>query len=340
MELMLATFNFIRILKAEDRDRFCWPAGPSPLKSGDAVRHCPDSSAMLLDRTGRVAARCSLWWTETPQHGDDRLGAVGHYAAALPEAAAQILEWATGHLTAQGCTLAVGPMDGNTWRRYRFLTERGDEPLYFLEPDNPDDWPGHFTNNGFEPLAHYYSALNTDLSSEDPRLLDVARRTADAGITLRTLDLGHFEDELRSIFQLSLDSFGQNFLYTPITLQEFLAQYQPIQPYVNQELVLIAEQQGKPIGYVFGIPDLLQARRGQRIDTVIVKTLAVHPEHGGRGLGGLLIARCHDAARKIGCTRAIHALMHETNKSRRISSHTAKPFRRYTLFAKRLGCAP
>ena len=37
---------------------------------------------------------------------------------------------------------AVGPLDGSTWRRYRLVTERGVEPPFFMEPDNPDDWPG------------------------------------------------------------------------------------------------------------------------------------------------------------------------------------------------------
>ena len=75
------------------------------------------------------------------------------------------------------------------------------------------------------------------------------------------------------------------------------------------------------------------------MSTVILKTLAVHPDYSGLGLGGLLTARSHDAARQLGYHRVIHALMHETNKSRRISGHTAVPVRRYTLFAKPLGNA-
>lgn len=41
-------------------------------------------------------------------------------------------------------------------------------------------------------------------------------------------------------------------------------------------------------------------------------------------------------ARALGFTRAIHALMHETNKSRNLSAHYAKTIRRYTLFSKKL----
>src|SRR5439155_18340435 len=130
------------------------------------------------------------------------LGLLGHYGVRAGAAAAPLLALACDRLAAHGCTLAVGPMDGSTWQRYRLLTERGSEPAFFLEPDNPDDWPGHFTAAGFTALAHYYSALNADLEREDPRLAAVAGRLSAAGVTVRPLQLDRFDDELRGIFAL------------------------------------------------------------------------------------------------------------------------------------------
>ncbi len=329
----------VPVLRPEDQARFCALPGLSQLTPEILQRHRPDALWMLADAAGGVVGRCSLWWRHAPPLGDERLGLIGHYAVADADAAAQLLQLACADLVRHGCTRAVGPMDGNTWQRYRFLTERGPEPVFFLEPDNPDDWPGHFTAQGFTPLAEYYSALNTDLTHQDPRMPEIAGRLEGQGVTLRPLQFDRFEDELRRVYALSLLSFRQNFLYTPIGEDDFVAQYRGIRPYVRPELVLIAERMGEPIGYVFAIPDLLQAKRGQAIDTVIVKTLAVHPDHGGAGLGGLLVARCQEAAARLGYTRAIHALMHEANKSRRISSHTARVMRRYTLYSRPLGAA-
>jgi predicted N-acetyltransferase YhbS len=160
------------------------------------------------------------------------------------------------------------------------------------------------------------------------------------GIVLRSLSLDRFEEELRGIHEVSLASFAHNFLYTPISQEGFVNQYRDVKPYVQPDLVLVAERSdGQMVGYVFALPDLLQAQRGQAIDTVIIKTLAVHPALGGSGLGTLLTAHCQEAARQLGYARAIHALMHETNKSRKISSHTAKPMRRYTLYCRSLGAS-
>lgn len=328
------------VTKPDDMRAFCALPGLSALSPEVVARQRPDGSWLLLDAAGAPAARYSLWWTNAPPHDGHRIGLIGHYSASSSEAAKALLQAACDQLASRGCTLAVGPMDGNTWQRYRLLTERGDEPVFFLEPDNPDDWPAHFTDNGFSVLAHYSSTLATDLDRADSRLPEVAGRAAAEGVTVRPLDVSRFEEELRAIHALSLASFRDNFLYTPIGEEDFVAQYRGIKDHVRPELVLVAEQRGQVIGYVFGLPDLQQARRGQPVETVVVKTLAVHPDHGGKGLGGLLTARCHQAARGLGITRAIHALMHETNRSRRIGGDAFRPMRRYALFARPLGGTP
>jgi GNAT superfamily N-acetyltransferase len=325
----------IQVQNPEQLARFCAPVGLPLLEVEVAARHNADAHWMLQNSTGDVVARCSLWWQTTPVHGDHRLGLIGHYAARDAEAAAQLLELACERLAAQDCTMAVGPMDGSTWQHYRLLTERGSEPGFFLEPDNPDEWPAHFSGNGFTVLATYVSALATNLSRPDPRLVRVAERAAARGIRIRALDLERFEAELRCLHRLALAGFEQNFLYTPIDESEFMALYRPLRPTIRPELSLIAERHGQPVGFVFALPDLLQVRRGESIDTVILKTVAVHPDHRSGGLGSLLVARCHEVAHSLGYRRAIHALMHETNDSRKISRRNeARVMRRYALFAR------
>jgi GNAT superfamily N-acetyltransferase len=327
----------VQVQSPEQLADFCAPAGLPPLEVEAVARHKADVHWLLKNSDNDVAARCSLWRQMTPAYGDHRLGLIGHYAAYNAEAAAQLLDLACDRLAAQGCTLAVGPMDGSTWQRYRLLTERGREPGFFLELDNPDEWPAHFSRNGFTVLATYVSALATDLSRPEPRLARVAERAAARGIRIRPLDPARFEAELRCLHGLALASFEQNLLYTPIDESEFMALYRPLRPTIRPDLILIAERHDRPVGFVFALPDWLQARRGEALDTVILKTVAVHPDHRSGGLGSLLVACCHEVAHNLGYRRAIHALMHETNDSRKISRrHEARVMRRYALFAKLL----
>ena len=299
--------------------------------------HSADANWVVLDQANRVQARCSLWWKSVPLHEDERLGLIGNYAAAEHEAASVLLRRACAELSKRGCTMAVGPMDGSTWGNYRLITERGNEPIFFLEPENPKDWPAQFSAAGFFPLARYYSSLVSDLSERDNPCRGSAERLREMGVEIRPIRASEVESDLRKIYHVVCRSFRKSFLYTPISESDFIAQYRLLLPHVRPELVLLAEREGVLIGFVFAVPDLFQLARAKVIDTVIVKTLSVLPECAGAGLGGLLVEHVQQLARSLGYRRAIHALMHENNASRRISAAAkSTTIRRYTLFARRL----
>jgi GNAT superfamily N-acetyltransferase len=309
--------------------------GVSLVSPAERRLHAPDRALALVEG-GSLVARCSCWWTETPIYEGRAVGVIGHYAAADARSADMLLSNACELLASMGAALAVGPMDGTTWRRYRFIVDRGAEPSFFLEPDNPDEWVEHWRRAGFGTLANYTSAMNDDLGRADPRAAPALQRLRDAGVTIRTLDTARLDLELRGIFMLSLAAFKGNFLYTPISEEEFIEQYRAVLPFLRPELVLLAERDGSLVGFMFGLPDLLQARRGGAVDTVILKTVAVDPALGGMGLGGVLMDQAHRTAHGLGFRRAIHALIHETNVSRRLSNRTARTIRHYGLFSKRL----
>jgi GNAT superfamily N-acetyltransferase len=337
-------YQFLQIEKSNQLTELSRLSGLSALDAQSFVSHSPDAHWVLVEEGAitppaelpRIAGRCSLWWKTVPPYPEQKLGLIGHYAVQDAGAAHQLLDHACQQLSEQGCTMAVAPIDGNTWRRYRLLSERGSEPNFFLEPDNPDQWCDQFRAKGFTALAHYSSAINSDLTQQDPRLERVSERLKGLGIRVRSLNLQQFGSELERIYRLCLTSFRQNFLYTPIAFPEFAAQYSQILPHLQPELVLMAEQAGRLVGFLFAIPDLLQAKRGERMNTVIIKTVAVLPDRQYAGLGNFLVAKCQAIAHQRGYSRAIHALMHDENNSRSLSRHYAQTIRGYTLFAKSL----
>jgi GNAT superfamily N-acetyltransferase len=301
----------------------------------DFKTHHADVHISALSERGEVQSRCSLWWNHVPTYEPHRLGVIGHYAAVSDDSATDLLAAAQERLRAAGCTLAIGPMNGNTWRSYRFVTERGDEPPFFLEPSNPTEWPAQFERAGFSSLASYFSALNSDLCRPDPRLDALEKKFAEANVVLRSADpdLGR---ELKNIYAVSEISFQQNFLYTEIPEAEFVAMYEPVLPMAHPELVLIAERDGQCVGYLFAVPDFAQKARGADVDTFIVKTVSILPQPELRGLGTLLVARAQQLGRGMGFRRCIHALMFENNVSLNISRHYATVIRKYTLHSKDL----
>lgn len=282
------------------------------------------------------SARCSLWWDIVPAYPGEKLGVIGHFQALSASSGQTILKHASQRLRELNLTLAVGPMDGNTWRRYRVLTHRGSEPPFFMEPDNPDLWPEAFASAGFDPLATYSSLLVTDLTRRDPRSARTLDRLKRDGITIRQLDPDRFEDDLRRIYQVSIVSFSENYLYTELSESAFLSQYIPYKEKIRPELVLIAEHAGQPVGYLFAIPDYAEALRGEPVKTVVGKTLAILPGRRYGGLGVVLADILHERSHSLGFTRLIHALQHESNKVRNMSDFFGSVMRRYTLYSRHL----
>ncbi len=302
--------------------------------------HAADAHLCALGSKAEIRAHCSVWWREAPPMAGHRIGAIGHYASMADDASAALLEEAVRQLRENGCTLAVAPMDGNTWRRYRFVTDfsaqEHAEPPFFLEPANPPEWPTQFEQAGFTSLAEYYSALNSHLDRPDDRVAPIAARVQANGISIRAARRSELPLELKRIYALTCVAFTRNFLYTELPEAAFLAQYVPVLQHIRPELILLAEQGSALVGYLFAIPDFAQAARVSTIDTFVIKTVAILPESRLRGLGGLLVSRAHLAGRELGFKRAIHALMHEDNVSRHISNRYATTMRRYTLYSREL----
>lgn len=304
----------------------------------DLNRHAPNAHWVILDKAERITGRCSLWWQHSLRHEGHAIGLIGHYAADDMQTGQQLLANACKELAGKGCTLAVGPMDGNTWRSYRFVTAGKAEAPFFLEPANPPTWPRQFEEYGFKRLSNYFSSLDDRLNVEDDaQARRAARRMADLGVRLRTLDMAHFDEELKAIYRIVTTSFQRGFLYQSISEAEFVTQYDQVRPYVQPELVTIAMHEDQPIGFIFTLPDMLSARLGKPIETAIVKTLCVLPDRRFAGLGTHLGIANRRAVHQLGYRRMIHALMHESNASRCISARYASTvFRRYSLFARLL----
>jgi GNAT superfamily N-acetyltransferase len=326
----------MRSISLDDQNlhRFCCLCGLDALDPQTVRRHAPDA-ALLDDEAGTPVGRASLWWRATPSYRSERVGLIGHCAAIGAAAAVRMLEAACAHLANAGCTIAIGPMDGSTWRRYRLLTERGDEPTFFMEPDNHDDWPGHFKAAGFGVLAQYYSALCEDLGAIPPSPA-VAQRLLKHGYTVRPIELARIEAELSALWSLATDAFADNFLYSPISEDEFITLYMPLLPVLRPELVLIAEHGGQAVGFGLSVPDVLQAQRGQPIDTFVFKTLGVASRMNQRGIGKWIFDCTIQAARGLGLHRAIFALMHADNPSGRLVHPAGRDFRRYALYGRKL----
>ena len=242
-------------------DRYLQPAEWPPVQSADLAAQLPDATWLVVVGNAAVA-RASAWWTSVPQIAGQTSGAMGHFAASDRDAALAVLDTACSALRGAGVTLALGPMDGNTWRRYRLVIESGGEPPFFLEPTNPPQWPQWFADAGWRIHSEYVSSINDTLSRIDPAGPEKAKAIAERGIVMRDLRIDDYDAELRRIYAVARVSFASAYLYTLIDEDEFVAQYAAARPAVVPSLVTIAEHEGRPIGFCFCLPDLNERLSG------------------------------------------------------------------------------
>lgn len=311
-------------------------AGPGHAAHLDPAGEAPQGTLSVRDAHGTAIATCSLWWKGRPVLDGQPTGYIGHFSAANEPAALDLLDRACKALADHGCKVAVGPIDGTTWHRYRLVTAGSAEPAFFLEPSNPSEWPQYFRGAGFRTLARYQSRVTDSLSVEDSRAARAEERLKARGFRVRPLDPAHLGDELTAIHRIAVAAFTGAFLYQPISLDSFRESMAPVLPHLNPELVLIAEHRDRPAGFLFAIPDALNRSVAGAQETVVLKTVAVLPGRKNAGLGGWLSRHFHRRAAELGYRRVIHALIHEANSSLNLHRAPSTTLREYTLFSKPL----
>lgn len=295
----------------------------------------------------RLVARLS------PQLRDEQgrpYGMLGFFEALdRPEAVARLFEEAAAWLRQAGAGPIVGPMDGDTWHRYRLNVGPFAEPPFLLEPYNPPYYETLWEGWGFRVLERYFSK-QVETAAVVAHLEGRQRAAHEAGYRLRRIDLGRFEDELRLLYRLSKVLFSGNFLYTEIPEEEFLALYADSRPILDPDLIWFAEAaDGQPVGFLFAYPDRFRAvaaMRGERgwlaklrfllnrrsAGAVDFKTLGVLPGHRRAGVAASLFHRGHAVALEKGFRTANHCLFREGNPSGDLDGGAGRLLRRYHLY--------
>lgn len=249
----------------------------------------------------------------------------GDFSCKAPEAGAEILRKGIKRVQEAGLDRVIGPMSGDTWHSYRFVSESDGSAPFLMEPSNKPHEPEVFQSAGFAEISRYFSArvpLQTAAGSAPPETDD---------FVVEEWDGTDPEALFRQVFELSTRAFSSNAFYKPISAADFLAMYMPVVPMMKRDLILFAyRRDGTLAGFLFGIPNYAE---GPNPTSAILKTYASLEPGAGRHLAH----RFHKKAFSMGYDTAIHALIHDDNTSAdRSAAEGATIFRRYVLLGQKL----
>ena len=244
-------------------------------------------------------------------------------------------------LKKEGIETIIGPLNGTTWNTYRYVTEKGNGRPFLLEPWNEDYSVSLFEKLDFKHLAGYISTVMEGMDSDGRKNLDKKIEKLKKFDYYKDIRVESAENKdllkvLNKVYDLTVEAFKNNFLYSELEREIFLKIYMSYEDKIVKKFFKMLYLKGELIGYVFGIPDYTELGYKGKIDTIILKTIAVSPEYNGKGMGYILINSLVEEAEKEGYENVIYALMHESNVSKNIGLLLGNMLRRYTLFIKEL----
>lgn len=285
-----------------------------------------------------VLAEATCFYAGTPEVNGQRIGTIGELTINNNEAGTKLLEECERILKEKGVKQIVAPMNGNTWKQYRSLKwSNGDAP-FVMEKVSPVEYNEVFEKAGFKEIDEYTSTKGKVKDYFDNEILDeIEKRLADENITIRKFEKSKAVEELKKIYNVSVQSFCRNPFYTPIDEENFIAQYTPFIEMVDDDLILMAEKDGKEIGFLFAIPDFNEMQTKGKISTLILKTIAVLPEYEDMAIGNVMNRIIAKKALEKGFEDWIYAFMYKDNTSQKLAERNGtQTMREYVLFGKDL----
>ncbi len=243
----------------------------------------------------------------------------------------------------QGASRLIGPMIYNTWFPYRarlFDEEQsriGAEGFqgFSWEPNQNRGDERLWEDAGYQAIEKYSSRGYSDLQGFYQRLKPALDAALADGFTIHTFPSLMVDEASRSrllddLFQLTMQSFKDAFLFQPIPREYFhqlyLAGFSELKDLSSS--FLMRDREGRAAAFSFGFPD-----RGY----MVFKTLAVGTDYRGKKLSNAVMAASAEVGVRQGLDKMIHALMRRGNLSEHFGGRSELLFEHsYGLFAKQL----
>lgn len=286
------------------------------------------AAAFVVFRQGQALGCLCLYYNEHLSHQGRSVWLVGNFDCIDDSGVAGILlNGAASEARAAGAGYLAGPMNGSTWEDYRLPLGK-EEPAFTGDLYCPAYYLPLLTTAGFSIWHRYYSTL----VSLDQWTENTADAAAWPDLRIRCADREHFREELEQIYILSSAAFADNVLFSPISREAFVARYLRYAAVLDSRFVLLAEDNEGLLAFVFCYPDHMPETK-----TLVLKTIARHPDRKRKGLRDLLLQQLYTKAKAAGYTSLVHAFMEEDNRSYVLSGrYGGTALRSYVLMLKSL----
>ena len=225
-----------------------------------------EAQLLLAERGGRVVGRVSahvdrLALTMPADKGfGPGVGQWGLFEAEDEEAARGLIGAAEGWLRGRGMARALGPISLSVWEEPGLLVEGHDHPPTVMMGHHRPEYRGWIEGAGYSAVK---SLFTYDMGIVEP-FPPLVRRIVQGGernarIRVRTVDKSRFDQEAAIILGILNDAWSDNWGFVPLTGPEIADVGVKLKPIVREDLIRVAELDGRPVAFMITLPDLNEA---------------------------------------------------------------------------------
>ncbi|HVG63743.1 MAG TPA: N-acetyltransferase [Hyalangium sp.] len=171
-----------------------------------------------------------------------------------------LLDAASQWLRSKGFVKVLGPMNFSTNHEVGMLVDGFTTPPAIMTTYNPAYYPTLLEANGFTKAKDLWSWELSSSVQPPEKVARIAEKIRQReGITVRSVNLKKFEDEVRLIKGIYNAAWEKNWGFVPMTDREFDHLARDMKQIVRPELLLIAEVKGDPVAFSMTLPDANEA---------------------------------------------------------------------------------
>ena len=280
-----------------------------------------------------------------------------------PAVASALLEAAAGWLRARGRTAILGPIEYSTNYTCGLLVDGFDTPPRILMNHNPPYYRALLEGWGLRPVKELY-AWWMDEAPDLRQWLKRAARVANRGVTLRPIRKKSLAAEIERAKLIYNEAWYDNWGSVRMTDAEFADLGRHLAEIADEELLIMAEHDGQPVGFSLALPDANEAFRSvgdgrlvrwgfvpiglarlllamRRVRTFRYLALGVLPSHQGRGIAEAMVLRTLEVALERGYTGCEMGWTLDDNSrvNRAIEKVGARRYKTYLIYEAPLASA-
>jgi len=247
------------------------------------------------------------------------------------EAADALLASARDWVRERGMTAFRGPLNPSQNEDCGLLVDSFDTPPVLMMTYNPPYYADLLENFGLKKAMNLFAYYIDDTQPPPEKMVRVTEKLRrKRNVTIRPVNMNNYWEDVQKVKYIYNNAWMQNWGFVPMTQKEFDHLAKNFKAIVKPELALLAEIDGKPVGFSLSVPNMNEALihlKGRlfplglprllyytkRISMIRIIIMGVIKKHRNHGIDAMMYLETWRNAVRLGYHKGEASWILETN---------------------------